>query len=119
MSQARPGRGRVSDYMISAVGIVPLLLGSPSPTRLVESPSPSGTQVYRQDLLGAVDAHLVEIRDLIEFLTPGPELADLLFIEDPDHAPYSSAYSLEPIELALLEALPRRQAYDEAPEVWL
>lgn len=117
MSQVTQRQGAVSDYILPSVGFVPRLLGTPSALGAREDPH-GETFVYRQDLLRRVERHLADIHLVIDGLVESPVLADAVFVEGPDHEPYSDAYTWEPVELELSEMTTSRVVSDEAPEVW-
>jgi len=112
-----PRRGRVADYVVSVVGLVPLVLGSPQALRSVND-NWSSTAVYRTDLLGQVEAHVEEIHQVLGSLAASTPLADFAFIEGPDHAPYAEAYAWEVVEVEVAELPPPRYSDFDAPDVW-
>ncbi|MCZ2818922.1 hypothetical protein O2V63_01075 [Modestobacter sp. VKM Ac-2977] len=107
----------MSDYILASVGFVPRLLGMPSALGSGERHH-GETLVYRRDLLRRVECHLADINYVIDGLVESSVLADIIFVEGPDHEPYADAYTWEPVELELSETTVGDAVADEAPEIW-
>lgn len=116
MTQVVPRRGRVGDYVISAVGLVPLVLGAPQPVRFVDNQSSSA--LYRTDLVRGVQQHLDEVQRVVRLLAASSPASDFAFVEGPDHAPYADAYAWEVVEVDVADAGPLNYGDFDAPELW-
>lgn len=112
---------RVGDYILPAVGVIPALLLAGGNVNLpVEPRHALYRDVYRRDLLEEVSSQLAEISQLLKSLQDlrEPDITDLVFVEAPDHPPYSEAYVWERIEMPTRAAPPRNEPPDELPAIW-
>lgn len=111
-----PASKALPDYAFSVANVVPSMLasGTVDATRPVES---AFDPVYRDELIERVSQTVKQIEFTLErFEAARVSLADLVFMEPPDHSVYATAFEWEPVEVRIIED--SESGYLGGDDVW-